>query len=286
MRKIKLLAFVPLFLFVFKTSLSAQNEIDKDLSFLDSNTQSSYFKIGADYISNNVYFGRKDSSNIPYLVPLIGYYNKTGLFIEGSLSLIPKNNIRTDLFTIGGGYDFHSRNQKFTGEIYAAKYFFNDSSKSVKSETKGEVDGIAAYDFGPLSINGSVNVLFTNPADLIFTAGLSHAFLFGNSYEWSVTPTASTNIGSLNFYKNYVIKRKLKKRNGRTVKISGINNFSALDYEFSLPVSYDIKHWSFLISPFYTIPVNPIQYYVNGIFYKQETLSNSFYMEASLAFKF
>ena len=146
MREIKLLVFLSLFLFVFEASSSAQNEIDKLLSILDSNKQSSYFKIGADYISNNVYFGRKDSSNIPYLVPLIGYYNKTGLFIEGSLSLIPKNNISIDLFTIGGGYDFHSRDEKFSGELYAAKYFFNDSSKTVKSETKGEADAIAARD--------------------------------------------------------------------------------------------------------------------------------------------
>ncbi len=285
MRKIKLL-FTIVFLFAINIISSAQNEINKELSLLDSNIQTSYFKIGADYISNNVYFGRKDSAAIPYIVPSIGYYNKSGLFIEGSVAVIPKNTIRADLFTIGGGYDFHSSNEKFTGELYVAKYFFNDSSKTVQSETNGEADAIAAYDFGPISINGGINVLFTDPVDVILTAGLSHEFLFGNSYQWSLTPTALTNIGSLNFYKNYYIKRKLKKRNGRTVTVSGTNKFSALDYEFSLPLSYDTKKWSLLISPYYTIPVNPIQYSINRIMLKQETLSNSFYVEASAAFKF
>ena len=134
-------------------------------------------------------------------------------------------------------------------------------------------------------MNGSVNLLFRSPLDVILTAGLSHPFVFGDDYEWSVTPTASTNIGSLNFYKNYVIKRKLKKRS-RNITISGTNKFAALDYEFSLPLAYDTKKWSLLISPYYTIPVNPIQYSLNGIVLKQETLTNSFYVEASVAFKF
>ena len=139
MLKIILLAGFLLSMLAFKKTASAQNEIDKELSFLDSaDAKTSFFKIGADYISNNVYFGRKDSAINPYLTPLIGYYDKSGLFVEGSLALIPKNNIRTDLFTIAGGYDFYSKNNKFTGEIYAAKYFFNDSSKTTKSETKGE----------------------------------------------------------------------------------------------------------------------------------------------------
>lgn len=284
MQKIKLFLSILIFLLVFDTISLGQNKLPQDSNF----TGHSYFKISTDYISNNVYLGRKDSAIMPYLIPGIGYYHRSGLFVEGSLSLIPKNDAKVDLFTIDGGYDFHSKDEKFTGEIFAAKYFFNDSSRSVQSEISGEADAIAAYDFGFISINGGIDVLFSNPADVMLDAGLSHSFTFGSNDDWSVTPTFLTNIGSLNFYKNYYKKRKLKKlRSLRVpVTISGKNNFSALDYEFSLPLAYDTKKWSFLVSPDYAIPVDPIKYSVNGNFVKEEKLSNSFYVEASAAFKF
>lgn len=250
-------------------------------------TETSYFKISMDYLSNAVYLGRKDSASIPYLTPFIGYYNRSGLFAEASLSLIPKAGSGIDVFAIDGGYDFHTRNKKLTGELLAAKYFFTDSSKSVRSEVKGEADASLAYNFGAVSINGGVGVLFTSPADLVLDAGLSHEFDFGSDNEWSVTPTFLTNIGSLNFYKNFYKNRKLKKKRGvRTVTVTGKNNFSMLDYEFSLPISYSINKWSLLISPYYTVPVNPVKYFINGTFVKQETLSNNFFLEATISLEF
>ncbi len=284
MLKINLLLFA-FFLLLFHAASFAQEKTNNNLDTL----KFSYFKVGVDYVNNNVYLGRKDSAKIPYLTPEIGYYHRSGLFIEGSLSVIPKAGAGIDLFAIDGGYDFHSNNEKFTGELFAAKYFFNTSSKSVRSEISGETDAIASYNFGPVSLNGGADVLFSSPADLILNAGLSHEFYFGNSDEWAITPTFLTNIGSLNFYKNYYKNRKFKKKRSTRstpVTVTGKNNFSMLDYEFSLPLYYDINKWSFYISPNYVIPVNPIQYAVNGVFAKQEQLSNSFYLNINAAFDF
>lgn len=80
----------------------------------------SYFSLGLNYLSNSVYNGRKDSLATPYLTPSLGYYDKSGFFVSGSLSYLMRTGAsRIDLFSLDAGYDFSIK--KFDGEIAVSK---------------------------------------------------------------------------------------------------------------------------------------------------------------------
>src|SRR5436305_15254315 len=96
--------YLPLFLLLFSIAFyknsGAQKTTDEE-----STSKSSYFKLGLNYQTDNVYLGRKDSVKVPYLTPSIGYYDKSGFYISGSLSYLPSSGEnRIDLFIIECGY--------------------------------------------------------------------------------------------------------------------------------------------------------------------------------------
>ena len=58
-------------------------------------------------LSNSIYNGRKDSVATPYITPMIGYYDKSGFFIDASLSYLAKaGSSRIDMYNIDAGYDY------------------------------------------------------------------------------------------------------------------------------------------------------------------------------------
>lgn len=258
------------------------------------NNKSSYFKFAVDYLSNSVYFGRKDSLAVPYITPAISYHDKSGLYLEGSLSYLVGAASQMDAGSITAGYEFNSTNEKFSGDIYASKYFVNNSSYSVKGEVKAATGGTLYYNTGPLSVNGGVDVSFSSKTDIALSFGLSHLFGFGNDH-WLVTPSAIVNAGTQNFYANYLTNRKysLKRKrrliqNSGTIKVIVINkSFAVLDYELSVPVDYAAHKWGLFFTPTFSIPANGIKYSLNnGATYRSENLSNSFYAEVGAYIKF
>src|SRR5436305_9021637 len=42
----------------------------------------SHFDGGISYLNNDVYLGRKDSSLLPYYIPVLSYYHKSGLYFS------------------------------------------------------------------------------------------------------------------------------------------------------------------------------------------------------------
>jgi hypothetical protein len=54
----------------------------------DSSGKKSYFKVGASYLSNAVYSGRKDSATVSYLKPSLGYFHRSGFFVSAEMSLL------------------------------------------------------------------------------------------------------------------------------------------------------------------------------------------------------
>ena len=70
----------------------------------------SYLAAGLSFLNNNVYLGRKDSINIPYITPDLAYYFKSGFYLEGSLSyVISSSQNRIDAVIFSGGYNFISK---------------------------------------------------------------------------------------------------------------------------------------------------------------------------------
>ena len=171
----------------------------------------SYFKANVSYLTNAVYAGRKDSLVNPYLTPSIGYFHKSGFFIEGSLSYLAAiGESRIDLFALQTGYDFTFSN-KLYGGIYASKYFYDNASTAVRSESKGSMGGNLSYNPGFVTFLGGADLIFSTMIDINVIGAISHPFYFGDTdNEWSITPTTSVNLGTQNYYQDFLVNRKSK----------------------------------------------------------------------------
>ena len=260
----------------------------------------SYFSATLSYLSNAVYNGRKDSVTTPYITPVIGYYDKSGFFIDGSLSYLARNgSSRVDLFTLDAGYDFNLGN--FDGELSASKYFYNNSSTNVSSGITGGVYFSGGYDFLYIKPLIEAGINFGSSSDYTMSFGLEHTF-YGLKDKLQVTPGIKGAGSTQNYYGEYYNRRTLRNRkrnNGMEYEVSAsVENASAfklLDYQFSMPVSYTIKKCSFIFSPVYVLPVNPavvnIQLTPVGVGTtitktSVEAISPSFYWSFSLNYSF
>ncbi len=246
---------------VFAEKSNAQSQ-DKD-------TTKSYFKASLSYLSDAVYNGRKDSTTYPYITPRFGYYDKSGFFVDGSLSyLAAAGEKRIDLFTLEVGYDFNIT-KKLSGGIYADKYFYNTASTNVQSDIKGIAGAYFNYDFDVLQLSAGTGVVFATKKDFSLNASIGHAFTFGDDgNQWTINPTASMNASTLNFYEGYTDRRSGKNAEknganaGTVASVTTIynrgNGLTLLDYELALPISYDAAKWGISLTPTLALPQNPI----------------------------
>ena len=271
----------------------------------------SYFKADASYLSNYVYNGRQDSLKTPYLTPTIGYYDKSGLWVSGSLSYLANPaDSRIDLYSLDIGYDF-DLSDHFSGSVYADKSFYNDASTVINSALKGSIGSSISYDLDFLQVNAGIDILFSTKADIATNIGLSHAFYIGDIGSlFTITPTITSNLSTLHYYEGYANKKAGKKANQIIPNLQSItvettvNNkqFTLMDYEISLPFTYDSKKIGFFITPTFAIPKNPIYTTTtttiklrNGTQTSQtadstpreeKNLANSFYAEIGCYLKF
>jgi hypothetical protein len=234
-----------------------------DSAVVKANPTKSYGKLSINYLNNSVYNGRQDSILTPYITPSLGYYDKSGFYIDGSLSYLARSgSSRIDLFNIEAGYDFSAGD--FDGGISAGKSFYNTNSTNVKAEVTGSVLSNVAYDFGFIRphLEGGIN--FGKKPDYLLTLGLEHSF-HTVSERLLVTPSFLANASTRNYYGSYYNKRKIGGRrkisNGitytATADVRDASRFKFLDYEFSLPVEYTVHQFIFSITPTYAVPTNP-----------------------------
>src|ERR1700753_1119561 len=65
------------------------------------------FKVGVNYLSNNVFFGRADTIKTPTIIPSLKYTFKNGIFLSGSADYIPNRTTnKLDGGSASAGYDF------------------------------------------------------------------------------------------------------------------------------------------------------------------------------------
>ena len=225
-----------------------------------ANSAKSYFNASLNFINNSVYYGRKDSIATPYLTPSIGYFHRSGFFIEGSFSyLVSTGNSRVDLSTIGAGYDFSVGN--FQGEIAAEKFFYNSSSTNVKAEVQGDISAMALYDFGFIETYLQPGINLGNKNDFWLSWGIDHRFTLADE-KLEITPTFLLNATTRNLYASYFGNRRFRPKKGNqpptvTASLEGATKLSLQNSEFSLPLSYTIKNFTLGITPYYSIPSNP-----------------------------
>lgn len=281
-KKILLFVFLTFGVFCIITAQETKEEGKNETK------KASYFKFSTSYLTNAVYNGRKDSTVLPYLTPSVGYYDKSGFYVSGALSyLVSSAANRIDLFSVTAGYDFNISNQ-VSGGVYGSKDFYTGSSTSVKSETLGSIGGNLSYDPGFLTFNGNFGLLLSSQTDVSLGASIAHSFILEDGENaWSISPTLAANLGTQNYYQDY-LKTKPRKKNGSsgTVQVQQ-NTFGLLDYELSLPIGYDAKKWGLFFTPTYAIPQNPASYTSpGGNVFIMEKLENVFYAEFGVYVKF
>lgn len=266
----------------------------------DSSSKKSFFRASAYYLSNAVYSGRKDSLRVPYLKTAISYIHKSGFSLSAGASTLVSSAApaRVDAVWLDAGYDF-SIGEKVNAGVDVTKTFYSNASFAVTSEIKAEGGAYLGYNTGPVSINTSAYVMYSQAADISVSLGLSHAFDFGpKNKQWTIEPDASVGMGTQNFYESYVENRKLStsgsgkghsKKTGSNsgsgsgsstaqVSFNQKSSFKILDYELTVPVTYNGKGWRVYAKPIYAIPVNPASYTVNNSLQK-EAISNTFFFQ-------
>ena len=282
----------------------------------DSSQKKSYFKLNLNYLSNAVYFGRKDSSAIPYLRSSISYFDKSGFYVSSGVAMLvsadePK---RIDLINIDAGYNFSIK--KLDAGVYASKFFYSNASFAVGSELKGLVGIYAGYDLDVLHLNMGGDVLFSTNTDFSTSLGLSHPFESGEeNNKWTITPTVQLNAGTQYFNEAYYEFRKFSfpttsssgsgtsskgkgkghsnssnsgsggSTTAKTITFYDKTKFTILDYEISLPVNYDNKRWGLFALPVIAIPVHPATFAIDNAIQK-EKLSTAFFIEIGGYIKF
>ena len=258
----------------------------------------SYFKIEVGFISNNVYFGRKDSIATPYITPQIGYHHKSGLYVNALASYLPTpGQNRFDLFTLEAGYNKIFGNLQM--QLTANKFFYNSNSYNVMSEIKENFMAAFSYETNIITPVLEGSLIVADKTDFAGTFGLEHAFYAFNDHL-DIAPSVVVNASTQNYnssyyrFRRYALKRFRRPLNYTiTAEVIDPEKFKVLDYEISLPVNYTAKKFSVSITPAYAIPVNPANLRVTrkiGNFITREKdhyekLSESFFIQASISYK-
>jgi hypothetical protein len=278
-----------------------------------SKSDTSYFKIQLDYLSNYAYNGRMDSVKSPYQTITASYHLANGWYGTGAANYLLENGQnRFDYFEFDLGYEY-TIGDKITGELYGTKYFYNNNANLLNGNVSADIGGSFNYDLGLVQFNNTADVFFSNATDFQYNPGIEKNISFGNG-ACSVTPGIYANISSTNFYES-VVNRRLNGVKGPKAKIATptyplITNITTvknpgiklMDYEFSMPITYDVNNWNFTFTPTFTMPQNPI--YTNSIItttlangtssslannstpYSERNLKNTFYFQFGISYKF
>jgi hypothetical protein len=277
----KILLFFFTVLLVFSPPANAQRVTGTDGEEQDDPYEKlSYFMYGLNYLSNNVYLGRKDTTVLPYISPYIGYHHKSGLYTKVMASYAPTKSL-VDLVTIEAGYE-HSFGDHFNTGINVDKFFYNKKTTSIRGNTKGSAGIYGQYSNDWIEPQASFNLDFNKKTDFALNLQLDHDFKLVNN-TMDIVPGIAMNAGTQHYYDEYFINRLAKKDKALKLKnaLADAGKFKTLDYELSLKATYRITKWLFTLTPVYAIPVSP----ATITFPRQtftEKLSNTFYIELDI----
>jgi hypothetical protein len=159
------------------------------------------------------------------------------------------------------GYQFNSNN-KWLGNIYVIKPFYQESTDLVQSALKAQTGMTLTYLNKIINITGGGDVKFSDKTDYGFTAGLDHIIRqqINDKIVLVIDPSAYINAGTQQFTKSYLKKNSnfLFFPGSEQIVTESAQKFNILSYEFSAPVILAINKFQILFTPAYVIPQNLI----------------------------
>jgi hypothetical protein len=241
-----------------------------------------YFMSGVNYLSDNVYLGRKDTSVLPYVSPYIGYHFKNGIYGKGSLSFTSVDGTHIDQAAIEAGWD-HSFGEHFEGGVFADRYFYNKNSVSVRANTLADMFVTAQYSNKVIepTLKAGLDVN-RKSTDEVVAIGADHEIVAAGG-KMKITPTVFTYISTEHYLDEYFTNRINKKEKKKLDKaLANANRFVPMDYECSVKMAYMTPEWLFLVQPAYIVPVNPATVKLPNGNIVPERISNSFVIEMDI----
>jgi hypothetical protein len=241
---------------------------DTDID-IDLPAEKASFKVGVDFISDNVFMGRSGPVVSPTISPNIKYTFKSGLFFSGNVDFIPKNSSgKLDGGNIAAGWNFDITDNLSAGGSFT-KLFYNTNSNQIGSTISSVFNANLDYNIADI-ITPSISFDFNSNKsgikdDFFFNFGLSHDFasrkIFGEKDLILISPTVEANIGTQNFYDAYITKFKSKARTAAQDQLiaafeTGLNQSKLLDYEVSVPIEYKSGIFIFTFTPTYAFVQN------------------------------
>ena len=219
------------------------------------------FKISANYNTGLNYYGRVDSLHSSGFFPLAELWFNESFYINAAPVFV--NNAAASFQYAGTitsiGYQFKS-NDKWLGNIYLVKPFYQESSKLVQSALKAQTGMTLTWLNKAVNVTAGADAKFSDKTDFGVTAGLDHIFRYqiNDKSVLVIDPSAYINAGTQQFTNSY-----LKRTSGflffpgnEQVITESAQKFNILSYEFSAPVIFATGKLQLLFTPAYVIPQN------------------------------
>jgi len=263
-----------------------------------STKDSTGLKIGLNYLSNDVFYGRSDTVKTPTIIPLIKYTFDSGIYLSADLNYVTnrvKNKVDGGSFALGYLFDVGENGE---GGLSIAKYFYNANSTQVSSANRANFNGNFSYNVADIitpfvyldytfNRSGVGNDTFTN-------FGLTHDFefegLFAADDNLRISPSVELNAGSQNFYDDYIVGRATRNKKIATAQATilaaekaELSQFKLLDYELSLPIFYQVGHVIVNFTPSLAFAQNKLPATISS------ALSGSgqlFYLQTGISYRF
>ncbi len=275
------------FLCLINVSIAQSNQIKSILDPDDDPYEKkNYFMVGFNYLSDNVYLGRKDSVPLPFYSPYIGYHWQSGIFTKATASYASdKGNNHFDLLTLEAGYE-HNFTKNINGGVNLNRYFYNKNSHSIRSNAVGDasINGQFTNDYIEPTLTFDFN-FNKKSTDYVTEIALDHSFSLKNG-TINIIPTFTMFLGTQNYYDEYFVSRLTKADKRTKVKkvVADAQKFTPLDYEINTKITYRVKKWLFTVTPTYALPVSPaiITLPKRTV---QEKLTNSFFLEIDICYR-
>jgi len=297
--------YLPLFVFLFTccdkafAQTASVDTIGNKLDNLKSEKKAS-FKFGVNYLNDAVFLGRADTIKTPFIEPELKYTFKPGIYISGNLDVIPNRTTKKlDGGSLSAGYEYDITDD-LSGGVSFSKLFYNANSTQIGSSIGETINANMDYDIKGIitpSVSVDYNMLKSGfGSDILINAGLAHDFaklgVLGSDDLLIISPTATVNAGTQNFYdayltiKKYKLTKKGQAREAVAKKLlaaqdAKLAKFKLLDFELSAPVEYKAGHFIFSFTPTYAFAENKLPARITsgmanssgGLFYFQTGVS-------------
>lgn len=244
---------------------SLQSDSDDDMDRL--------FAFGLEYASDQASKGLHNNIKIPYLEPNFTYTAPKGFYIEASDQyVLPKKISGFDAFCLNPGWDVDITDDADWNINYTHYWFSANTVNLIKSSLSNDLETYISQWIGNLkgkfTVDYSIYKGNNSPNDFTFTPDLLYKFKWklGKNAKLKVKPEASIDIGTRNYYTQYLVAeasaaekdsaaKGLKPKGAKKINPDENSSFGTLDYNLILTIDLSVGKWDFEPSFNYTDPL-------------------------------